>query len=480
MRIVISCLSLAVVSLVATTAVSAFTNPYPRYKSYHDGGDPGEPLFLTELIKAGDLQKAREDAKVQHPDMTDVPSYSGYLTVNKALGANTFFWYFPAAVDAANAPVLLWLQGGPGASSLFGLFTENGPYSISPKGDLKRRKYSWHLNHHLIYIDNPVGTGFSFVTDDSGYAKTETDVGNNLYEAVSQFFQLFPDLRSHEFYITGESYAGKYVPALGHTIHERNQHTKPADHINLVGLAIGNGLSDPQHQMNYGDYLYQLGLIDANGLQQFTEVEKRGIDLIKKHDYNGAFDVFDELVNMDATPSGSLFKNLTGLPSYYNYVNPNGGAADEAMGVFLQSSTTRRAIHVGNQTFHDLEGENKVEEHLKEDVMQSVAQWVTQLLSAYRVLIYNGQLDVIVAYPLTENYLRHLKFDGDAQYRTAERIVWHVNGQVAGYVKHAGNLTEVLVRNAGHMVPADQPQWAMDLILRMTSKKGFVDPIGGV
>lgn len=473
---------LQVLALIAGLCiVSAFRNPYPRYQEYHDGGDPGEPLFLTDLIKVGDLEKAREDAKVQHPDMTDVASYSGYLTVNKALGANIFFWYFPAEVDATNAPVLLWLQGGPGASSLFGLFSENGPYSIAPKGGLKRRKYSWHLNHHLIYIDNPVGTGFSFVTDDKGYAKTETDVGNNLYEAVSQFFQLFPNLRANEFYITGESYAGKYVPALGHTIHERNQHNKPEEKINLVGLAIGNGLSDPQHQMNYGDYLYQLGLIDANGQQKFAELEKKGIDLINKHDYTGAFDVFDALINMDENPNGSLFKNLTGFPSYFNFINPSvDAAADQAMGTFLQSSVTRRAIHVGNLTFHDLDGENKVEEHLKADVMQSVAQWVSNLLSFYRVLIYNGQLDVIVAYPLTENYLRHLKFSGDAQYKTADRMVWKVDGQVAGYVKHAGNLTEVLVRNAGHMVPADQPKWALDLILRMTKKKGFSNPIGGV
>lgn len=463
--------------IVSLCTVTAFRNPYPRYNKYHDGGDPGEPLFLTDLIKAGDLEKAREDAKVQHQDMTAVPSYSGYFTVDKALGANTFFWYFPAKFSPENASVLLWLQGGPGASSLFGLFSENGPYYITTKGVLKERKYSWHLDHHLIYIDNPVGTGFSFVTDDKGYAKTETDVGNNLYEAVSQFFQLFPNLRSHEFYITGESYAGKYVPALGHTIHERNKHNNSNAHINLVGLAIGNGLSDPQHQMNYGDYLYQLGLIDSNGQHSFAELEKKGIDFINKHNYTAAFDVFDELINMDENPNGSLFKNLTGFPSYFNYINPSGdAAADQALGKFLQTSITRRAIHVGNQTFHDLDGENKVEEHLKADVMQSVAPWVSTLLSFYRVLIYNGQLDVIVAYPLTENYLKHLKFSGSEQYKTAERLVWHVDGQVAGYVKHAGNLTEVLVRNAGHMVPADQPKWALDLIMRMTSKKGFVKP----
>lgn len=475
-------LLLLLLSLVAY-ANCFLTNPYPRYQHYNDGGDPGEPLFLTEYIEKGRLDEAKRLATVDHKQMNAItPSYSGYLTVNKHFKSNMFFWYFPAALEPTTAPVVLWLQGGPGASSLFGLFTENGPFVIvdDDDGALKARKYSWHTNHHLIYIDNPVGTGFSSVEDDAGYATNEKDVGNNLYEAMQQFFTLFADLRSHEFYITGESYAGKYVPALGHAIlrHSRSASAADVPKINLVGLAIGNGLSDPVHQLKYGDYLYQLGLIDQNGHDEFVRLESKGIACIHQGDFDCAFNVFDALINMDESLNGSVFKNLTGFNSYFNYINPNGaGADDELMGRFLQSSATRRAIHVGNNTFHDLEGENRVEEHLKADVMDSVAEWVSELLSHYKVLIYNGQLDVIVAYPLTENYLKHLKFNGSDAYKTAKRMIWRVGSDVAGYVKHAGNLTEVMVRNAGHMVPGDQPKWALDLILRMTSKKGFPERI---
>lgn len=94
-------------------------------------------------------------------------------------------------------------------------------------------------------------------------------------------------------------------------------------------------------------------------------------------------------------------------------------------------------------------GENKVENHLKLDVMDSVASWVAELLSYYPILIYNGQLDIIVAYPLTENYLKHLNFTGAAQYKGAPRYIWRVENEIAGYAKHGGNLTEVIVRNAG-------------------------------
>lgn len=367
------------------------------------------------------------------------------------------------------------LQGGPGASSLFGLFTENGPFFVTSKGKLQPRKYSWHLNHNLLYIDNPVGTGFSFVENDAGYATNERDVGRDLFAALRQFFIMFSELRENPFYVTGESYAGKYVPAVSYAIHKHSRSTDPRDKINLQGLAMGNGLTDPVNQMNYGEYLYQLGLIDTNGLQQFQEVQKQGIDCINKRDFDCAFRVFDSLIDHDQTKEDSLFKNLTGFDTYFNYLKPGGDDSDATMGKFLQMSETRKAIHVGNNSFHDLEGENKVEDHLRNDIMDSVKEWVIELLQHYKVLVYNGQLDIIVAYPLTENYLKHMKFNAADDYKTAKRYIWRVDNEVAGYVKHAGNLTEVLVRSAGHMAPADQPKWVLDMLLRMTTGKGFFE-----
>lgn len=200
--------------------------------------------------------------------------------------------------------------------------------------------------------------------------------------------------------------------------------------------------------MNYGDYLYQLGLIDSNGYETFTRYEKQGLDCIKKRDFECAFNVFDKLIDGDQNPYGSLFTNLTGFHFYFNYLNTE-DVDDAPLGKFLQKVETRRAIHVGNNSWHDLEGENKVEEHLKLDVMDSVADWVAELLSHYPILVYNGQLDIIVAYPLTENYLKNLNFNGAEDYKTAKRYIWRVDNEIAGYAKHAGNLTEVLVRSAG-------------------------------
>lgn len=465
-------------SLIGLCSAKLFINPYPKLQSHVGNaedfeGDDGEPLFITPLLEGGkDVKEIQKMAAIDLPDLKDFPGYSGFLTVNKTTNSNMFFWYFPAQSQSETAPVLLWLQGGPGASSLFGLFTENGPFEVTKSGKVKARKYSWNLNHNLLYIDNPVGTGFSFVDKDEGYAKNEVDVGNDLYEALIQFFTLFPDLQKNKFYASGESYAGKYVPAIGHAIHRRNGGAKLK--INLQGLAIGNGLCDPLHMMHYGDYLYQLGLIDTLGRDLFHQYEKKGRDCIVKKDFNCAFDTFDILLNMDQHPEGSLFKNMTGFTTYFNYLKQQDDGSDAPMGKFLQRTDVRKAIHVGALPFHGLDGdENKVEEHLKLDVMDTIAPWLTELLSKYRVCIYNGQLDIIVAYPLSISYLKKLPFAHADEYKKAPRYIWRVGNDIAGFVHEVGNIVEVLVRNAGHMVPADQPKWAFDLITRFTHGKSF-------
>lgn len=346
-----------------------------------------------------------------------------------------FSLLFKAQNDAANAPVVLWLQGGPGASSLFGLFTENGPIQIVD-GKIQARKYSWNINTNLIYIDNPAGTGFSFTDNDNGYCRNEEDVGRDLYSALQQFFTLFPQLRGNNFFVTGESYGGKYVPACSHAIHKGNQDNRNPK-INLQGLAMGNGLCDPLHQLKYGDYLYQLGLIDLNGLIKFHQWEKKGKTFIEHGDYDSAFKVFDALVNMDDTPEGSLFKNLTGFTTYFNYLkDQDDGKDDQAMAEFLKRPDVRKAIHVGKNTFHGLDGaSNKVEEFLKSDIMKSVTSYLTELIHNYQVVFYNGQLDIIVAYPLTENMIRKLNFDHSKEWKDKDRYIWKVDGVVAGYVK---------------------------------------------
>lgn len=456
---------LLITSLLFTT-INCFLNVYPKFKKEEILGDVGEALFLTPLIEAGKIKEAQMKSSVKLNGFENIPSYSGFLTVDKSYNSNLFFWFFPAFNNYPKAPVVLWLQGGPGATSLFGLFMENGPIELKTK--IKQRKYTWVENHSVLYIDNPVGAGYSFTENNNGYATNETSIGVNLYNALLQFFTLFPDLQKCEFYVTGESYAGKYIPAVSYTIHKKNPNAKLK--INFQGMAIGNGFSDPVNQVNYGDYLYQLGIIDSNTRDVFHKFEQQGVNYIKNKDWKKAYVTFDTLLDGDMINRNSYFKNISGFNNYFNYLYTNDTNLN-FMGKYVQSAEVRSAIHVGNKAFNV---ENQIVEiYLMEDTMQSVTPWISEILSNYRVLIYNGQLDIIVAYPLTVNYLQKLSFDSADEYKKAERHIWYVDGEIAGYSKSAGNLTEVLVRNAGHMVPGDQPKWALDLITRFTHKKLF-------
>ncbi|RWS21946.1 venom serine carboxypeptidase-like isoform X2, partial [Leptotrombidium deliense] len=99
----------------------------------------GETLFLTPLIESGQIEKAKKLSKVSEKRFgCNTESYSGYFTVNKAYNSNLFFWFFKA--KDSKAPIILWLQGGPGASSMYGLFMENGPFEITEKMKIKCRK----------------------------------------------------------------------------------------------------------------------------------------------------------------------------------------------------------------------------------------------------------------------------------------------------------------------------------------------------
>ncbi|KAJ2547402.1 hypothetical protein EV175_005236, partial [Coemansia sp. RSA 1933] len=102
-------------------------------------------------------------------------SYAGHIPVRNwkpsaadsaAIGeAKLFYWYFPAITPkVAEPPLVLWIQGGPGSSSMIGLFTELGPLELTDDGEFFRRNVSWANEYDLLVVDQPVGTGFSSVT----------------------------------------------------------------------------------------------------------------------------------------------------------------------------------------------------------------------------------------------------------------------------------------------------------------------------
>jgi len=163
-----------------------------------------------------------------------------------------------------------------------------------------------------------------------------------------------------------------------------------------------------------------------------------------------------------------LFFEKTGFSNIYNLLYEVEPQVGGDFYTFVERPEVRLALHVGDQEFSD---GSTVYDLMIPDFMNSVRPWLEELIENYRVLYYSGQMDIIVAYPLSVGMYNTLEFTAAEEYRNAVRVPWYVGERLAGYMKSGGNFTEVLVRNAGHMVPTDQPVWALDLITRFTSDK---------
>lgn len=131
----------------------------------------------------------------------------------------------------------------------------------------------------MLFIDQPVGTGFSY-TDRDGYQKSVRDSTQHLFTALQQFLKMFPALQSSDLYVTGESYAGKYIPWLGYVIYQENESYRHEFPINLKGLAIGNGYTDPINMLHYSQFAKQLGLVDEHGYNLMRVYEFLGREFI--------------------------------------------------------------------------------------------------------------------------------------------------------------------------------------------------------
>jgi len=174
-----------------------------------------------------------------------IPLSKSERTANRT--GSLFYWYFPARMNPIKAPLIIWLQGGPGCSSEIAVFKEHGPYKLDPlsQGMPIRNQWSWNTIANMVYVDQPVGTGYSTVPKSKKgkrprYNKTQEEIAKNFYTFLKGFLEKYPDLQGRELYLTGESYAGHYLPNLAAYINiQRNKD------INLKGLIIGNGMLDP-------------------------------------------------------------------------------------------------------------------------------------------------------------------------------------------------------------------------------------------
>lgn len=429
-----------------------------------DDTSVGETLYLTPFINEGRLEEAKSLSKVGDiPADVQVLSYSGYITVNPQYNSNLFFWFVPSLSDPQNAPVILWLQGGPGTTSLLGFFAEHGPYRVA-EGSTRAefRQLTWAQRYSMLYVDQPVGAGYSFTENEAGYARNMTDVGRDMLEFLQQFFTLFGELADNEFYLSGESYAGKYVPTVGAAIHE-NADTMRVK-INFQGIAYGNGITDPVNMLDIGEFSYGIGLIDRSAANYMTRVAGEAIKYIRSGQTGLASQIMDSLFFGIATNT-TFFKNVTGFEFYYNYLYDIEPKDVRYYKQFVSRPEMRRALHVGEQVFSTTR--DVVYGHFVDDFLRSAVPQLTVLLeNGYRVLVYSGPLDIAVPTTQSEQFLSRMAWSRADRWAHEPQKIWRsADGQkLLGYKKTVDNLSFVVVRNSGHMVPYDQPEAMLELL----------------
>lgn len=330
---------------------------------------------------------------------------------------------------------------------MIGNFYELGPYRVNEDLSLEPNPGSWNRLFGLVFVDNPIGTGFSIASSVEEIPKDQNKVGEHLYIFIKKFIGLDASFKSRPIYITGESYAGKYVPAIGWHILMRERGLPVEKRVNLHGLAIGNGLTEPVFQVGtHALHAYNLGLINIRQRIELEQLQQEAMDLTWGENWTAATDARNKILH--------YLQNATGLATLYDFRRMRPYDSDWVV-EFLKDPDVKKALGV-NESMVFEECSDVVGAVLHADVMKSVRYMVEFLVTKTKVLLYQGQCDLRDGVASVESWVNKMNWEGIWPFMNAERNIWKVNDVLAGYVQKLDKLTHVVVLGAGHFVPTDQ------------------------
>ncbi|KAJ4777805.1 Carboxypeptidase [Rhynchospora pubera] len=397
----------------------------------------------------------------------DLGHHAGYYSLNNKKDARMFYFFFESR-NSTKDPVVIWLTGGPGCSSELALFYENGPFTISQNMSLAWNEYGWDQVSNLIYVDQPVGTGFSYSTDNGDTCHDENCVSTDLYNFLQAFFTQHPEYADNDFYITGESYAGHYIPAFAGRVHQGNKNNEGI-HINLKGFAIGNGLTDPAIQFPaYTDYALDMGIITESQYKSINKFVSPCEFAIKLCGTSGKATCLAAYLVCNTIFSSII--RIAGKINYYDIRKECVGSlcydfsnADK----FLNLDSVREALGVGNIEF--VSCSPTVYEALLTDYMRNLEVGIPSLLEdGISLLIYAGEYDLICNWVGNSRWVHSMEWSGQQGFNSSKELSFTVDGKEAGVLKSYGPLNFLKVHDAGHMVPMDQPKAALEMLRRWT------------
>ncbi|ORX63097.1 alpha/beta-hydrolase, partial [Hesseltinella vesiculosa] len=399
--------------------------------------------------------------------------YSGYIQVGHH-GSEYFFWFFESRNDPENDPLTVWLNGGPGCSSMIGLWEEIGPCKVNEEGTAAvfNQRGSWNKISNLLFVDQPVNVGFSYGDE---IINTTSQAAPLFYDFLQRFYKSFPKYRQNPLLIFGESYGGHYAPAFASYILERNNKLAHNEvHINLVRVGLGNSLVDPMIQYQYYEpmacrstYGSVLSKKDCESMQEDLPT---CLALIKKCYMVGSEDdcvtasafciKYVQTVYKNSNRSLSDIRTSEEIPATYTR--------------FLNATSTRKAIGV-KLAFQPCSYDVGMGFISSGDAMRNFAPHVASLLNhGVQVLLYAGDADYLCNWMGNYAWSNQLRFQGADDYRLQELQGWRMDGKEVGQAKHGGNLTFVRVYQAGHRVPYYQPEVALQMFTTLIRGLPFV------
>ncbi|CAN0863692.1 Serine carboxypeptidase-like 40 [Linum grandiflorum] len=397
--------------------------------------------------------------------------YGGYVNVDPVNDRNMYYYFAEAQhPNKDQLPLVLWLNGGPGCSSLgYGAMTEQGPFRVASDGkSLYINKYSWNRVVNLLFVESPAGVGFSYSNTSSDYTTGDIKTAQDNFVFLYNWLQKFPEYKGRDFYIAGESYAGHYVPQLAQNI-VLNRLKTLDNSINLKGIMIGNAIiHDETDILGMYDFFSNHGLASpetvaaalkhCNFSQEFTgnqtdecvgAADEVDASLENIYIYNIYVEECTSYTGPTMAPLPFSITEFDECSDKYveHYLNQEG--VQEAM----HANTTKIphrwspcAGHLINYTQSSYSTLNEIRNMLDNNVT---------------VMIYSGDMDGRVPFTSSQYSIKAMNLTVDTKFHP-----WYIAGQVGGYTEtYKGGLTFATVRGAGHLVPSYQGLRGLSLFM---------------
>ncbi|KAL8229829.1 hypothetical protein R6Q57_014729 [Mikania cordata] len=401
---------------------------------------------------------------------------TGYIGVGKREEVEVFYYFVKSQRNPQKDPLMLYLTGGPGTSAIIPFFYQIGPlnfeYTNSSRSDVKLEvnPYSWTKTASIIFIDLPVGTGFSYAkTWDQSLKNSDSLVVTHAYDFIRKWLIDHPTYLKNSLYITGISYMGLIIPRVVSKIYEGNErHVTPE--LKIKGFLIVNPLTDKFINFNSRtEFAYRAGLIEDE-LYEPAKEHCGGkyiyVDPNNTLCFNSLRPINECLarinVNYILDPvCNTQDSKLICRETIYAYSN-----------TWANKKSVRQALHIRKGTVDNFENYNASIRTLfgqpdsiyySHDIFSSLDFYKKLVTKKCHALIINGDHDMTFPYVGTRHWINSLKLKVESPWKP-----WFIRTQVVGYEKTYSeakfSFTYATIKGAGHSVALYKPEESMVLV----------------